>query len=307
VSTILIGVDDSTRSEDAIAFARRLAGASKARVVVACAFPYSDVPSRASNLMYREMIKSDADATAQRMAKQLEGIARERIKLVTIADPSPAHALHDAAVAEAASIVIVGSTHTGRPGRVMPGSTAERLLHGTPCPVAVVPDGYRSSSPGAIDRIGVAYTDSEEGRAALSAAADLARALGAELEIATAVPRELYGTGELSRDPSYAMVHDDLVARAREGLREAGAALPEGIVAKPVLLDGDAADQLVEHSARLDLLIIGSRGYGPLRAVLAGGVSGRVVRAAHCPVIVVPRGVPAPLAELFGAAAATSA
>jgi hypothetical protein len=38
-----------------------------------------------------------------------------------------------------------------------------------------------------------------------------------------------------------------------------------------------------------------------LRAVLAGGISGRVARGAHCPVIVVPRGVEAPLGELFGA------
>src|SRR5690242_11414417 len=43
VSTILIGVDDSARSEDAVAFARRLAGATTGRIVVACAFPYSDV------------------------------------------------------------------------------------------------------------------------------------------------------------------------------------------------------------------------------------------------------------------------
>jgi hypothetical protein len=48
---------------------------------------------------------------------------------------------------------------------------------------------------------------------------------------------------------------------------------------------------------------MGSRGYGPVRAVLAGGVSGRVAREAHCPVIVVPRGVDAPLGDLFPTAA----
>jgi hypothetical protein len=51
---------------------------------------------------------------------------------------------------------------------------------------------------------------------------------------------------------------------------------------------------------------MGSRGYGPLRAVLAGGVSGRVIRGAHCPVVVMPRGVEAPLGELFGATAKAS-
>ena len=38
-----------------------------------------------------------------------------------------------------ADLVVVGSTHTGRLGRVFPGSTGEKLLHGAPCAVAVVP------------------------------------------------------------------------------------------------------------------------------------------------------------------------
>ena len=56
----------------------------------------------------------------------------------------------------------------------------------------------------------------------------------------------------------------------------------------------------------LDLLVCGSRGYGPLRSVLVGGVSGRLMRSAHCPVIVVPRGIEPPLASLFEGAATTA-
>jgi nucleotide-binding universal stress UspA family protein len=73
--------------------------------------------------------------------------------------------------------------------------------------------------------------------------------------------------------------------------------------AEAVRLAGEPSEQLALHSGRLDLLVMGSRGYGPLRAVLAGGVSGRVAREADCPVIVVPRGVDAPLSVLFGVAA----
>jgi hypothetical protein len=36
---------------------------------------------------------------------------------------------------------------------------------------------------------------------------------------------------------------------------------------------------------------VGSRRYGPLRSVLMGGVSGPLVEHAHCPVLIVPRGV----------------
>ena len=52
---------------------------------------------------------------------------------------------------------------------------------------------------------------------------------------------------------------------------------------------GNAAKVLAEASEQLDLLVLGSRGYGPMHSVLVGGVAGRVVRDAACPVLVLPR------------------
>lgn len=51
---------------------------------------------------------------------------------------------------------------------------------------------------------------------------------------------------------------------------------------------GDPAAVLAEHGVEADLLVVGSRGHGPLRRALLGGVSA-VTGAAPCPVIVVPR------------------
>ena len=51
------------------------------------------------------------------------------------------------------------------------------------------------------------------------------------------------------------------------------------------------------------VLVAGSRGYGPLRAVLLGGVNGRLVRVMSCPLIIVPRGHETPFGALFGPAA----
>jgi nucleotide-binding universal stress UspA family protein len=61
----------------------------------------------------------------------------------------------------------------------------------------------------------------------------------------------------------------------------------------------DPAETLIRTSEHLDLLVCGSRGYGPLRAVLLGGVSRRVAAEAHCPVIVLPRGARASLESLM--------
>ena len=96
-----------------------------------------------------------------------------------------AQALHEAAEAENAALLVVGSTRRGAVGRVLPGSTAERLLHGAPCPVAVVP--RRWTRDGAPETIGVAFVDTPEGREALRSAHALARRAGAKLRVLTVV------------------------------------------------------------------------------------------------------------------------
>ena len=183
MSTILIGVDESTRSEDAIAFGNRLAAVSSAQVVVACAFPFNDAMRDGSGGGYRLKLAARAEETAGMMRDRLQGIAADRLQIRITANTSTAHALHDLAAAGHAELIVVGSSHTGRLGRVAPGSTGERLLHGAPCAVAIVPDGYAARPERPIRRIGVAYDGSDEATAAVATAVALARALSAELEI----------------------------------------------------------------------------------------------------------------------------
>ena len=59
-------------------------------------------------------------------------------------------------------------------------------------------------------------------------------------------------------------------------------------------IEGDPVEQLTEASAGLDLLVVGSRRYGPLRSALLGGVSGPLIERAACPVLVLARGVHVP-------------
>ena len=57
---------------------------------------------------------------------------------------SAAHALHELSETEDAGLLVVGSTRRGAVGRVLPGSTAQRLMHGAPCPLAIVPAGWEA-------------------------------------------------------------------------------------------------------------------------------------------------------------------
>ena len=71
---------------------------------------------------------------------------------------------------------------------------------------------------------------------------------------------------------------------------QAAAIAALGGPAEGLVRDGNPAGVLVDASREADLLVMGSRGYGPLHAVLLGSVSHYVVRRAACPVVIHPRG-----------------
>ena len=101
-----------------------------------------------------------------------------------IAEPVAARARSTSSPSsEDAGLIVVGSTHTGRAGRVMPGSTAERLLHGSPCPVAVAPKDYAHRTLGEPGIIGCGYDGTPAADGALDVAHRLAAATGARLRV----------------------------------------------------------------------------------------------------------------------------
>ena len=131
--------------------------------------------------------------------------------------------------------------------------------------------------------IGVAYNGTEEAKLALDEAKRLAQELDCRLRLITAVPTQSPGP---LRAPYMEVLRDHF----RKVLDEATLTLGETDDVEAVLEEGNPAAVLATHGVELDLLVIGSRGYGPLRRTLLGGVSAEVMRTAPCPVLVVPRG-----------------
>jgi nucleotide-binding universal stress UspA family protein len=295
VTKILIGVDATARSEDAIAFGRHVAQATTAEVVVATVVRDGRTAS------------DDARATVRRMSGLLTGIEPERIHTAVVPGRSPAQGLHEFAEAERPALLVVGSTHTGAIGRVRPGSTGERLLIGAPCAIAVAPYGFRTAQDDALRRIGVAYDGTREARAALEAGIAAARALRAALQVITVIPSDVYGAPALMAGPSYIVVAADAEADIRKDLDETVAGIPADVSATGVVLEGRPWRALAEATEELDLLLIGSRGYGPVQAVILGSTGSQLIRHAHCPVVALPRGARSGLDELFGTHAAAAA
>jgi nucleotide-binding universal stress UspA family protein len=289
---ILVGYDPRTEDRAPVAFgvaAARFTGAPLT-IACACASGRSD-----------EDLAADAKDVLDRIREDLagEGVS---IEVRELPSTSAARALHEAAESDDAGLIVVGSTRRGAVGRVVPGSTAERLMHGAPCPVAVVPVGWERG--GGLRTIAVAYVDTAEGHAALSGAHALARQAGAKLRVITVAQTDasVFEETEATKGVRPAKDASDVEGERRvaaEGAARAAVDALEGDVETEVDgFVGDPADALIRVSENVDLLICGSRGYGPIRAVLLGGVSRRVSAEAHCPVIVLPRGVIASLESL---------
>ena len=130
---------------------------------------------------------------------------------------------------------------------------------------------------------------------------------GATLRVLAAVKAGLAKYGETEartaerRGKDFDEVEGELRVRAEEALRRATDALDGDVPVEADTFVEDPADVLIRVSEHLDLLVCGSRGYGPLRAVLLGGVSRRLTAEAQCPVIVLPRGVTSSLEALMAA------
>lgn len=298
MSKIIVGVDESERSKDALALAGRLARGSDAELMLVCVYPHDDVPSRGAASGYARYLRDDTVAMLDRFAADVPEALRVQTR--AIPDLSPPRAIQELATSEHASLIVIGSSHRGAVGRVLAGTTAERLLHGAPCPVAVAPAGY-AEDEGHIGTIAVGYDGSTESEAALTAAIAVARSHGARLRVIEVVDLAWMGTPALMTGAGFVTQPDDLRERARRHVTEKVTGLPDDIAAHPQVLMGTPEPMLAEQSVHADLFVVGSRGYGPHRAVLLGSVSGRLVRDAACPVLVVPRGVTAPLEDLFAA------
>jgi nucleotide-binding universal stress UspA family protein len=209
---------------------------------------------------------------------RLEAAVHRRL----VVEGPPADALRDLVTEHGASLLAVGVTHHRRLGRLRPGSVAAQLLHETPCPVLVVPAGWDARRPALI---GVAYDGGREARHALATAVELAGRLESRVVLIGAcdLPRFAGPALKTSWD-----VDPDRRDAFRGLLRDAAA----GVDAVPVetrMIVGPATETLLEVAAAVDLLVLGSRGYGRVGRVLLGSVSRPVVDGAPCPVLVVPR------------------
>jgi nucleotide-binding universal stress UspA family protein len=168
-------------------------------------------------------------------------------------------------------------------GRVLAGDVTAGTLHSSPCPVVVAPAGYAQQG-GRLETIGVGYDGSPESRAALDLARDLAETADARLRIIDVV----VAPGADALVDGY---RPDWTEEARIRREEAEARVQRFVADLGPMATGEAADALAFAGNSLDLLVTGSRNYGPIRRLMLGSTSSKLVHRAPCPVLVTTRSV----------------
>jgi len=278
---IVVGFDGTDRAKDALQLSGSLVAAFDAQLIVASAVQIRPLEIDAST---SEEIGLEYHAKVFEQARAELGSANfERRQL----EDGAARGLMALAEDEQADLIVIGSTHHGPIGRVLAGSVAAQLFQGAPCAVLVAPHGRADHEHAGFGLIGVAYDGSDEAKVALASAENLARALGARLRLITVAPY-------IGSDP-----HSGPLELTRktwaDRLSQGAGSVSDDVETEQVLRQGREAAELALQGVELDLLVVGSRGHGPLRRTLVGSVASELVRTAPCPVLVVPRGAEAPV------------
>lgn len=283
MSTIVVGYEATSEGIDAVRLGRVFAGALDAQVVVATVLPFPGY------LIPAERVEAAVETTPlrlfERARKELQGVDAET---TVVADSSPARGLQLVAERAGADLLAVGACHRGALGRVLLGSVGDSLLAGAPCPVAVAPRGYDPGDRAPV-RVGIAFDGSAEAEAALELAIGLAVRFEAALEVVAVAEFP-----DLRERPSYSWlpgIEDRDVERGEKEALIAAALVrvPDGLRASGKLLEGRAGQALAEHAASLDLMVAGSRGYGPARRAALGTATRALLHRAPCPVLIAPR------------------
>lgn len=272
---VLVGVADNG-GRDALTLGRMLL-AEDGQLTLAHVF--RDEPR--GPYRWRDGKGADARGRARELLERAAANAGVRAHIRWHGSTSVGRGLHEIAEMIEADLLVVGSSRRGRLGRAALGHDTRAALNGAPCAIAVAPVGYSTEPPALMREVGVGYDGSPESEHALEVAKTISVERRGKLSAcqAVSIPAYLYrGAPEGVEVAS--------ITRVVEVSRERLASL-EGV--EPHAVYGDPVEVLTLYSASLDLLVVGSRGYGPLGRLVHGSTAQHLAGTARCPLLVLTR------------------
>lgn len=237
---------------------------------------------------YAEQLAGSSAAQAQQVIGALiDGLD---VKYHKVAHRSVSGGLLEAVSELDGEALILGSAADGKLGQVVIGSTADRLLHSSPVPLAIAPRGYRGSKAGGLTRITAAYPGTPETRHVVERVAALTERLHVPMRVVTFAVR-----GRTMYPPEVGLRAEDsileqLAAHARETLSQLRS---DGVVGDDVVLQvvtGNGWDEALDAAEwqEGELLAIGTSPSGGIARVFLGSRGSKILRYSPVPVLVLP-------------------
>jgi nucleotide-binding universal stress UspA family protein len=281
---VLVGVDGRAGGRDAIALACKLTNPD-GKLTLAHVHTGDLRPSHA---IAPGLVREEREASHE-LLEQERAATDVTAELTSIVSMSPGRGLHEQAEEQNADLIVVGSCSHGAFGRAMLGDDTRAALNGAPCAVAIAPLGYAERAGGAVSQIakvGVAYNSSPASAAALALARELAAATRATVHALEVVmiPTVAY-TGIIP--PALGDSVDLMIQEANSRMQE----MPD---VDGHAVYGLAGEELAAFGDQVDLLVVGSRGYGPVKRLVLGSTSDYLQRHARCSLLVLPRAAGGP-------------
>jgi nucleotide-binding universal stress UspA family protein len=271
---LICGIDGSEPARRAAATALRLADRLGDRLVLVHVIPARPPMSLAAVPVgphpvgiadMHELNRIEAEAAFESVEPDVAPASADRV----IEHGDAATRLSAVAAEKDARLIIVGTRGRGNASAALLGSVSAELAGRASCPVLVVPDAELEA--GRRGGIVCGVDGSKAAAAVVVTAAGLAHALDVPLTLVSADAP--HADGDWSQ----------------EALTAASAYAREAPHLERVTAVGDAAHELArvafEHDAAL--LVVGSRGRGPVRSAMVGSVSARLTRLAPCAVVFV--------------------
>ncbi|HTX46463.1 MAG TPA: universal stress protein [Solirubrobacteraceae bacterium] len=266
---VLVGVDYQQSGRDAIALASKLVAADGELMLAHVRHQPEWAPAQ-SQKQVRELLERARSA------------AKVQASLHDHPSASVGRGLHELSELLGADLLVVGSSTRGIVERVLLGDDARAALNGAPCAIAVAPAGYAGRA-GALRRVGVGYNESPESEDALATACSIAAEQGASVAVLEVV--SLPSTMLMGGPAPLGKVIDDLLSDANDRLEGL-----DGVETHVVY--GSPGEELGAFSGSVDLLVLGSRGYGPIGRLVHGSTSQHLLRVSRCPLLVLTRRAP---------------
>jgi nucleotide-binding universal stress UspA family protein len=248
-------------------------------------FGGEELPTRLDETA-KETAKTKVDEQVQRVSEADGEVAGAHARV-----GFPEAEIVDLAEELGAGLIVMGSRGLGGVRRALTGTVSDSVVRHAHCPVMVV----RGEPVAFPTKILLATDGSEDANLASSTATDLAKSTNSELHIlyVGGMPGVFYESpGAIALDPDLqSRMEKDAEEAARTRLKEQVQKIHEagGEITETHARVGFPEAKIVDlaEEMRAGLIVIGSRGLGPLRRALMGSVSDSVVRHAHCPVLVV--------------------